>query len=235
MSSKALAIVAAAILICHPVMAASNLQITEMWGGGLSGSEATSDWLEITNFGTMAATGLDGNIYYDDDSFDPTKDSALIGIDSIAPGESVIYVVSWEDDYATSADAIDAFTAMWGAPANDLSGVQIGYVDDGGGLGGGGDSAVIFDGNTVAATPIDFESYSVSTQVESFVSDADGSWVDNTFAQVGVLGAYESNFNATDAIASPAVGSPGTVGVIPEPSSIALAAMGLLALASRRR
>ena len=77
-----------------------------MWVGGLDGTEATSDWFEFTNFGDMAAIGLDGNLYYDDNSADPTVDDQMFGVDTIAPGESVIYLTSWEDDWATAADAI---------------------------------------------------------------------------------------------------------------------------------
>ncbi len=235
MNRITLAIVAAACLIGQPAWAVSNLQITELWPGGLAGAEATSDWFELTNFGDMAATGLDGNLYWDDDSFDPTKNDPLVGIGTIAPGESVIYVVSWEGGFATSADAISAFSAMWDAPAGDLSGVQIGYVDGGSGLGGSGDVAVVFDGNTSAATPVDFAAYTAVSQEESFVSGFDGAWVDNTFAQVNVLGAYLGNNNATDdALSTPPIGSPGTVAGVPEPSGIALAALALLSLVSRR-
>jgi hypothetical protein len=230
---------AAAGLIAHPAVSSPNIQITEIWPGGIAGAEATSDWFELTNFGDMAATGLDGNLYYDDDSGDPTVDDQLFGIDSIAPGESVIYVVSWEDDFATSADAINAFTAMWGAPAGDLSGVQIGYVDGGSGLGGGGDAVAIFDGNTAGPPTnlIDFEGYDPPTQKESFVSNPDGTWVNNTFAQTGVWDAYAGNFNATDdEFSAPPIGSPGSVGsVVPEPSGIVLAALGMLVIAARRR
>ncbi|MCA9231271.1 MAG: hypothetical protein KDA57_11505 [Planctomycetales bacterium] len=216
-------------------LAAPNLQITEIWAGGLPGAEATSDWFELTNFGDMPATGLDGTLYYDDDSFDATKDDALFGVDTIAPGESVIYLVSWEDTFTGGVgDAIAAFTSMWGAPAGNLTGVQIGYVDGGSGLGGGGDTAVIFTGNTASSPPVDYAAYSVNPQVESFVSLPDGTWVDNTFAQDGVWSAYQGNFNATDDVLStPPIGSPGAVGV-PEPAGIALAATGLLLLAIRR-
>ena len=216
-----------ALIAVQPVCAAPNLQITEIWAGGLAGAEATSDWFELTNFGDMAATGLDGNLYYDDDSADPTKDDALVGIDTIAPGESVIYVVSWEDDWATSTDAIDDFIAMWGNVA------QVGYVDGGSGLGDGGDAAWVFDGNTNAANLIDWEAYSVTTQEESFVSSPDGTWVENTFAQDGVWGAYQGNSNATDDIGStPPIGSPGQV---PEPTGLALAVIGAALFAARRR
>ena len=226
-------------LICRSVWAASDLQITELWAGGLSGAEATSDWFELTNYGDSAATGLDGNLYWDDDSFDPTKNDPLLGIDTIAPGESVIYVVSFEtslpDPPVTPADAIADFVAMWGAPNGNLSGVQIGYVDGGSGLGGGGDVAVVFDGNAPDSVPIDFAAYSVTTQVESLVSAADGTWDGSTFAQNGVLGAYTGNFNATDdALSTPPIGSPGVVAGVPEPSGIVLTILASLVLVTRR-
>ena len=106
-----------AIIATAPTYAVVDLQITEMWIGGLEGSEATSDWFEITNFGDTAATGLTADLlYYDDDSADPTKDDPLLGVDTIAAGESVVYLVSWEDDFDLAA-ATDAFVAMWGLPS----------------------------------------------------------------------------------------------------------------------
>lgn len=217
-----------------PAYAGANLQITEIWAGGLSGTEATSDWFELTNYGDMAATGLDGNLYYDDDSDDPTAEDQLFGIDTIAPGESVVYVVSWEDDFTLPSDVIDAFVAMWGAPNGNLSDVQIGYVDGGGGLGGGGDAVNIWDGPFVLSTLIDREQYSVDTQVESFVSSPDGTWDENTFAKFGKWGAYAGNSNASDGEdIGPPIGSPGKV--VPEPGSIVLMILGMVGLARVRR
>jgi len=218
-------------MIGSGAFATADLQITEMWGGGLSGTEATSDWFELTNSGTSAATGVD-SLSYDDDSANPEADDAMVGISTIAPGESVIFITSWEDDWATAADAILAFTTQWGAPNGNLAGVQIGYVDGGGGLGGGGDAVFIFDGNTAGANIIDTEGYSVSTSEPTFVSAADGTWTDNTLAQDGVLGAYLSNGLASDGVTLPAIGSPG---VVPEPASLALLGLGGLVMLGRRR
>jgi len=210
--------------------AAANLQITELWAGGLSGSENTSDWFELTNFGDTAATGLDGNLYYDDNSDDPTVNDPMTGIDTIAPGESVIYLASWEDDYSTLSAAIADFVAMWGAPNGALSSVQIGGVIGGSGLSGGGDAVNVFDGNTAGATTLDRESYS-SSMLASWVSDASGNWNDD-LAQVGVLGGYEGNLDATSSNGAPPIGSPGAV---PEPTSLALLSLGGLAMLRRRR
>ena len=112
-----------------------DLQITEIWAGGLDGTEATPDWIELTNFGDTAATGLDGNLYYDDSSNLPTVNDALTGIDTIAPSESVIYLIDPEEDFLTLGNAITAFINMWGLPNGDLTGVQIGGIIGGAGLG----------------------------------------------------------------------------------------------------
>ena len=205
--------------------AAFDLQITEIWAGSLPGAEYTDDWFELTNVGDMGATGLDGTLFFDDSHQDPTEDTALTGIDTIAPGESVIYLI----DPGAGASA---FLDMWGP----LPGVQIGTVPGGHGL-GGGDEVNIYDGNLATAILLDSAAYSVDPQVESFVSAADGSWVENTFAQVGVLGAYAGNLNATDdPSVGPPIGSPGRIAGVPEPGSIALMILGVAGvLACRRR
>jgi hypothetical protein len=47
---------------------------------GLPRSDATSDWFELTNLGDVAATGLDGKLFYDDNSDDPTAAVAILGL-----------------------------------------------------------------------------------------------------------------------------------------------------------
>jgi len=236
MQKRSVVLAASAVLLSSlwaaPALATVDLQITEIWPGGLAATESTSDWFELTNFGDMAATGLDGTLYYDDSHGDATRDDAMFGIDTIAPGESVIYLVSWEDDYNLSSQAIDAFEAMWAPyPAGS---VQIGYVDGGRGLGGSGDAVNVFDGNTSGANVIDNESYALGGFVESYVSKGNGTWNED-LAQVGVLEAYEGNFGADNGVADPPIGSPGSV---PEPTSAGLALLtiaGLLCRAARRR
>lgn len=235
MKSKALAWAVgllAATLASSNAQAAIDMRITEIWPGGLDGTESTSDWFELTNVGDMAATGIDGAWFYDDNSNDPTSNDPLIGINTIAPGESVIYVVSWEDDYATPVDAITAFTNMWGAPAGNLGGLQIGYIPGGGGLGGGGDRVNVYDGNTAGATLLADGEYLGPATEASFVSGADAVFNPGgglpLVAQVGVLGAYAGNLPASDA---PGIGlAIGSPGVVPEPSSCLLLVGSILAL-----
>ena len=236
-----------AFITAAPASAVVNLQITEMWIGGLDGSEATSDWFELTNFGDMDATGLATEpLYYDDDSADPTKNDRLVGIDTIAAGESVVYLVSWEDDFDSSTLATDAFVAMWGSPAGDSSGLQIGYVDGGSGLSAGTDAVYIFDGNTADAATVDSEFYQGVVDVSSFVSDPAGVFAEDLSppatrgdrAVDGVWGAYTGNFPASDfvdpttgqAIANP-IASPG---IVPEPNSLVMLLLGTLLVLRRR-
>ncbi len=204
----------------------ANIVVSEIWAGGLAGTEATSDWFELTNLGGAAVdpTGW----YYDDSTNDPTSDDPVLGLGSIAAGESVIVLTSWEDDFLTAADAITAFTAQWDV-ASSLSGVQIGYVDGGGGLGSGTDAVFIYDGNNAGANTLAAQQYVGPTLPASFVTDGAGNW-SNQAAVAGVLGAYESNFAASDGLTEKAVGSPG---VIPEPGTLMLLALAGLAVKRR--
>jgi hypothetical protein len=214
-----------------PARAVVDLQITEIWPGGLAGAENTSDWFEITNFGDMAATNLLASpLHMDDDSAAFASSVELEGIDTIGPGESVIYLTDYEGGFGDLAGGTAAFLAMWGP----LPGVQIGGAPGSIGLGGGGDAVNIWDD---FATLLDSEGYSTAAALPSFVSNPDGTWVDNTFAQVDVWGAYEGNFGATSSISDPPIGSPGTTGAIPEPSTMLLLLLGAVAAAfcGRRR
>jgi len=210
------------------VAAQANIVVTEIWPGGIAGAETTSDWFELTNYGAadVAVSGW----YYDDNSNDPTSSDPIEGLTSIAAGESVILLASWEDDYAIVADAIASFEASWDV-ANALDNVQIGWVAGGGGLGGGGDAVHVYDGNTAGANTIATQTYIGPTAPASFVTAPDGTW-NNELAQVGLWGAYASALPASDAPGiGPAIGSPGRV---PEPASLALLSLGAVAALRRR-
>ncbi|MEM6394241.1 MAG: PEP-CTERM sorting domain-containing protein [Planctomycetota bacterium] len=214
------ALAAGSLLTASHANASFNLQITEMWPGNEPGDNLTSDWFEVTNFGTAAWTAAtDGPLFFDDDSQDATAADPLNGIATIAPGESVVFV----DD----TDLTEWNTVWASAP----SGLQVGTYD-GSGLGGGGDGVTLFlDANSNGAEAseiIDFEAY----------PDADSNGGQSFDV---LLGAFSTDGNAASAFTTaivndvdqPAIGSPGTV--IPEPASLGLLAVGGLLIAGRRR
>ena len=70
---------------CPPPPTA-DLQITEIWAGQ-NGSDLTSDWFEITNFGDIPwISGVNGNLFYEDGTQDPADATPIIGINDIQPG-----------------------------------------------------------------------------------------------------------------------------------------------------
>jgi MYXO-CTERM domain-containing protein len=199
----------------------AQVQMTEIYAG-VSGPDGTADWFELTNFG--AVTVNTSGWFYDDDSADPTKNDALSALD-ILPGESVVFLVSWEDSQALVADAITDFENVWGA------GIKVGYVTGGSGLGNGAsDGAFVFDANIVGAATIASGSFNALTSSgqETIEFSLTGHRRNSV---LGENGAYESLVNVGNA-ATPLIGSPGAV---PTPGAIALAGLAGLAGARRRR
>lgn len=210
-----------ALALAGTAVAASDLQVSEIWPGNEPGANLTGDWFEVTNFGDMPWTITDGTLYFDDDSADETTADALMGVLSIAPGESVVFV----DDDSTAE-----WLSVWGAglPA----GTQVGTYA-GSGLGGGGDAVTLFfdagDNGVTSSDIIDFS-------VFPFADDNGGQSWDPT---VGFSGAFSTVGNAAGAYASTlvndagqaAIGSPGTIA--PAPGAVAL--LGLAGFAGVRR
>lgn len=211
------------------VASAAGLEVTEIYAG-VSGPDGTADWFELTNkSGSSISTA---GYYYDDDSVDPTKDDALDAL-TIAPGESVIFLTSWEDDFASSADAINTFVAFWGL----LPSVQVGTVDGGSGLGGGGDEVNVFDGNTVAANIVASGSYPGGSVViggtaQTLIQSASDSTELNLFSVVGQDGAFASAGTVSDPGVK-LIGSPGAI--IPAPAAAMSGLVMLGGLLGRRR
>lgn len=179
----------------------ADLLMSEIYWNNDNG---VADWFELTNTGTTAISTA--GLFYDDDSADATKDDGLSSL-TIGAGESVIFLVSWEDDFTSSADAISAFNAEW-----SYTGL-IGYVDGGSGLGGGGDAAYVFDGNGGAASVLTFLEY------PDTVTIGDGA----TWTPGGLTTSGSLSFS----------GVLGTPGAIPAPGALAL--LGLAGFGRRRR
>jgi hypothetical protein len=176
-----------------------NLQVTEIWPGNGAGSDLTADWFEITNIGTEAwVSGVAPDLYYDDDSQDPSVADLINGLTQLDPGEAAIVVIG------VAADA-QTFKTVWG-PVLDLTNVEIGFTD-GAGLGAGGDGVSLFVGLPGATdTPADFETYPDTAANLGQSYDVNLA----AFSVAGENGAVATAVNDANeaAIASPGNGSP---------------------------
>ncbi|GEQ86583.1 hypothetical protein ULMS_20910 [Patiriisocius marinistellae] len=159
------------------VVATPQLEITEIFSGQ-AGTDLTADWFEIKNTGTVAyVAATDGDLFYDDESADPTTADAVQGITEIQPGATAIVLVTGDTSDITT------FTNIW-SQVIDLTGIQIGNTD-GAGLGAGGDTVVLWLGDPATTRPIatgiypdtaanDGQSYDVELSAFSVVGNANG-------------------------------------------------------------
>lgn len=195
--------------------ASAQLVITEIWQG-VSGPDHTGDWFELTNFGQSAFDPT--TLFFEDESADPVEAAQLMGITSIASGESVIFV---------GGDMSDAslFELVWNTGGN----VQVGW-HDGSGLGQSGDAIFLFDSTLPGANTVASQAFGETSDGQSwFWNPVTMSW-NNELSVAGQFGAYESSFGPDTTF--PAVGSPG---VIPAPGAASLFAIGAAGLLRRRR
>ncbi len=113
------------------------LIVTEVAPWSSSNSPVGADWFEVTNISEKPVDITGWRV--DDNSNAFANSHALIGITTIAPGESVIFI----EDAAPPAKA-NAFRTNWFG-ANPPAGLQIGsYTGSGIGLGTGGDAVNLF-------------------------------------------------------------------------------------------
>lgn len=201
--------------------AAFDLQVTEIYPGHSVQADVTADWFELTNYGDMAwVQGVDADLFYDDDSQDPGVADPLLGVSTILPGQSVVFVVG------NAVDAND-FAMAW----SNLPDLVVGYTE-GSGLSGGGDGVTIFSGTSnfpdegiSGETLLDFEAYpDYDLAVENGV--VDGSTFDVTTQKFSRLNALAIASAAGGAF--PIIGTPGSL--VPEPTGLCLALAGLLAV-----
>jgi len=179
-------------------LASFELIITEIFSGQ-SGTDLTADWFEITNNGTVAwEAGVSEDLYYDDESAEPTDADIIQGITEIQPGAKVIVLIT-----DNTAD-VTAFTDVWN-PVIDLTGVQVGYTD-GAGLGAGGDAVTLWAGDPASTSPIDNATYP-----DTDANDGQSYDVELVaFSAVGnANGAVETIAQGGDANDVPNIASPG--------------------------
>ena len=227
MRSAARRIVSLAFAICclaSPALAQiSTLRITEAMSS--SGVGGTADWWEVTNYGSSAVdiTGWK----FDDSSFAFGTSVALNGVTSINAGESVAFLETTTLDSGTVATLISSFRTFWGGSA---ASAQIGYYAGSGiSFSSNGDGIVMFSGTTETTPRV---SFGVATGGSSFYygydAAGDPTTSPNANAVVSTVGTLNGQITFASATVSPQnIGSPGTaVAAVPEPSSVALLAIG---------
>ena len=178
------------------------LRITEVMSS--SGTGGTADWFELTNYGNTSAdiTGFK----VDDSSFLWSAAVPLVGVTSIAPGESVVFFEATNTEVSggtAGTTATTNFRNFWGG----LAGVQVGYYNGSGiGLSSSGDGVVVFNssGNEISQRV----SFLTATTGSSFyhVFNASGTQLStgNPVSVEGAVGAFKSS-NALGNIGSPGV------------------------------
>jgi hypothetical protein len=218
--------VLAVIALAAASAAHAQVRITEVAPYASGNTPFAADWFELTNFGN--APVLLDNWRIDDNSNAFASAVPMLGIASIAPGESVIFL-----ECAAGCAAIAGFRSFWGGPAAT---VQIGtYNGAGVGLGTGGDAVNVFDSAGAVLARVDV---GASTAGRTFDNAAGlNNVLLSTLSTVGVNGAFTSTGTLTGGASGFDIGSPGLVAAIPEPASVALLLGGLAALAAvaRRR
>lgn len=232
--------IVATLLAATTAVAQPNLQITEIFPGvATSGaSDVTEDWFELTNFGDAPwVFATDGSLYYDDESEDPlTADlMTLPGATEIGVGLSIVYVnggLAGRDDFLSAFPTVD--------PA------IVGYFD-GAGLGGGGDTVVVFTGdsnfpddgisNEMEIARGSYPDQDLAVESGEVIDGATFDVLNGKWSVEGGAGAFASA--ATTNIGTPEmpnevsiIGSPGVA--VPEPASVALVAAAMLGMAAMR-
>jgi uncharacterized protein YjiK len=168
-----------------------RLIITEVapWGSGTSTYAA--DWFEVTNIGS-AAVDMTGWTM-DDNSNDVNQSVPIVGLGSIAPGQSAVLIEG------TSTTAANFVTTWFGAspPAGFLIGS---YTGSGVGLSTSSDAVNLFNSTKQRMTGVTF---GASTTNFSFDNTA-GATALTTLSVFGVNGAFHAAGDAAE------TGSPGT-------------------------
>jgi hypothetical protein len=199
-----------------PVVAHAQIIISEVDPTGSSASYA-ADWFELKNTGASAVDLTGWKM--DDNSASFSLAVALRGITSIAAGQSVVFV---EGNASGTTDAtIDAnFISAWFGGSAPVGFTVANYGGSGVGLSATSDAVNIYNSTGTLQAGVTF---GASTAGFTFDNAAGLSGAISQLSAAGVNGAFLS-FNGAE------TGSPGNVGPVPEPGTLALMGMGVLGL-----
>ena len=199
-----------------PVVAHAQIIISEVDPTGSSASYA-ADWFELKNTGASAVDLTGWKM--DDNSASFSLAVALRGITSIAAGQSVVFV---EGNTSGTTDAtIDAnFISAWFGGSAPVGFTIANYGGSGVGLSATSDAVNIYNSTGTLQAGVTF---GASTAGFTFDNAAGLSGAISQLSAAGVNGAFLS-FNGAE------TGSPGNVGPVPEPGTLALMGMGVLGL-----
>jgi hypothetical protein len=213
------AILCLALATAGIVPAQAALIISEVSPTGSSAPAYLADWFELTNTGAVA---LDiTNWRMDDNSNSFAVSVPLSGVTSIAPGQSVVFIEG------TSATA-DSFKTAWFG-TNVPAGFTIGsYTGSGVGLSATSDAVNIFNSTGTLMANVSFNAATLGVSFDN-AAGLNNATI-STLSSVGTNGAFTSATGGE-------VGSPGTIGVVPEPSAFTalLGGLGVFGLCRRRR
>jgi hypothetical protein len=216
---------ATALAIATFSSAHAQLIVSEVSPYSSGNTPFAADWFELTNTGTtaMAVSGWT----MDDNSNAFASSVPMTGINSIAAGESVIFI-----ECAAGCAAITGFQSYWGSA---VAGVQFGtYSGSGVGLSTAGDAVNVFNSSGTVLAHVDFGASTVGRTFDNAAGLNNATLT--TLSSLGVNGAFNSTVNPTGTT-SLDIGSPGRVAAVPEPDTYAMMLVGLLAIGSfaRRR
>jgi uncharacterized protein YjiK len=186
--------------------------VTEVAPWGSSWPEYEADWFELTNESSVPVS-LSG-WKMDDSSNEFSKAVPLVGIATLAPGESAIFVeLKTTETTEQKANKVNAFKASWFGSAFP-AGLQVGtYEGSGVGLSTGGDGVNIFNTEGAHLSGVAFgvnegtETAEVLTAAETFDNHAGVGSFNGTPPTITEQ-SVEGQFGARDA--HDQIGSPGT-------------------------
>ena len=203
-----------------PIAAQAQIIISEVDANGSSASDGyAADWFELRNIGSSAVDITGWKM--DDSSATFALAVPIRGITSILAGQTIVFL---EGNASGSNDGtIDAnFITAWFGGSAPVGFTVANYGGSGVGLSAAADAVNIYDSTGVLQAGV---SFGASTTGFTFDNEAGLSGTISQLSVAGVNGAFLS-FNGLE------TGSPG---VVPEPTSIALAGLGLAAFLGFRK